>query len=348
MINIICGAKTKTGEPCESTDLFPNGRCRLHGGPSSGPKTRAGRERAQKNLKQFCFSRVASNTQNNKIVEMEVSAMEEKPNRDKFRIDTEVIIITPDMAKAWLEKNTRNRSFNKVRVLAYAKEMLAGNWLDHHQGIAFYEDGTLADGQHRLAAVAASGVSVPMVVAYGLSIESGLMIDGHQRRKTDQSIKISGIAEWITKDIVATAHMMNAIEHNGRATFMGMVELVDYCEKHRDSLIFSSKMFPVHKKFITGSLVRSCVSCAYYYEDLRRLSEFCDVITNGMPGSIEDKAAVLARDFLFQTYGSHSGGSQRNEGVKRVMRAIQAFCERKALSKLYQPETYIYIPPACE
>lgn len=52
MKNTICGAKTKTGEPCESTELFPNGRCRLHGGPSSGPKSKEGRERARQNLRQ--------------------------------------------------------------------------------------------------------------------------------------------------------------------------------------------------------------------------------------------------------------------------------------------------------
>jgi len=34
----ICGAKKRNGDPCRSFSLYPNGRCRLHGGPSrSGP-----------------------------------------------------------------------------------------------------------------------------------------------------------------------------------------------------------------------------------------------------------------------------------------------------------------------
>jgi hypothetical protein len=40
-----CGAKTKgKGTPCRSPAM-PNGRCRMHGGPSTGAKTAEGIER---------------------------------------------------------------------------------------------------------------------------------------------------------------------------------------------------------------------------------------------------------------------------------------------------------------
>ncbi len=43
-----CGAKAKsTGEPCQGPAM-PNGRCRLHGGLSTGPKTEEGRRRIAK------------------------------------------------------------------------------------------------------------------------------------------------------------------------------------------------------------------------------------------------------------------------------------------------------------
>lgn len=34
-----CGAKTRAGTPCKRRDLYDSGRCRLHGGLSTGPKT---------------------------------------------------------------------------------------------------------------------------------------------------------------------------------------------------------------------------------------------------------------------------------------------------------------------
>ncbi|MGD9665588.1 MAG: HGGxSTG domain-containing protein [Novosphingobium sp.] len=49
--NLTCGARTRSGQPCRMTALFPNGRCIWHGGKSTGPKTKAGRERALENLK---------------------------------------------------------------------------------------------------------------------------------------------------------------------------------------------------------------------------------------------------------------------------------------------------------
>jgi hypothetical protein len=41
-----CGAKTRRGTPCQCPAMR-NGRCRLHGGLSTGPKTAAGKERSR-------------------------------------------------------------------------------------------------------------------------------------------------------------------------------------------------------------------------------------------------------------------------------------------------------------
>lgn len=39
-----CGAKTRSGGCCRGPAM-PNGRCRMHGGPSTGPKTEEGKAR---------------------------------------------------------------------------------------------------------------------------------------------------------------------------------------------------------------------------------------------------------------------------------------------------------------
>jgi len=40
-----CGAKTRRGTPCQRPGNAKTGRCRLHGGASTGPRTAAGRQR---------------------------------------------------------------------------------------------------------------------------------------------------------------------------------------------------------------------------------------------------------------------------------------------------------------
>ncbi len=41
-----CGAKRRDGEPCRGAAM-PNGRCRMHGGPSTGPRTPEGLARSR-------------------------------------------------------------------------------------------------------------------------------------------------------------------------------------------------------------------------------------------------------------------------------------------------------------
>lgn len=45
LCSIPCGATTSAGTPCKITVLYRNGRCKLHGGMSTGAKTKAGRKR---------------------------------------------------------------------------------------------------------------------------------------------------------------------------------------------------------------------------------------------------------------------------------------------------------------
>lgn len=44
-----CGAKTRAGTPCKLTASYANGRCKFHGGLSTGPKTRKGKKRSARN-----------------------------------------------------------------------------------------------------------------------------------------------------------------------------------------------------------------------------------------------------------------------------------------------------------
>ena len=45
-----CNARTKSGRPCRALGLPGTGRCRWHGGLSTGPKTEAGKARCTENL----------------------------------------------------------------------------------------------------------------------------------------------------------------------------------------------------------------------------------------------------------------------------------------------------------
>lgn len=44
-----CGAQTRAGTPCRMKVLYGNGRCKLHGGLSTGPKSETGKARSSLN-----------------------------------------------------------------------------------------------------------------------------------------------------------------------------------------------------------------------------------------------------------------------------------------------------------
>lgn len=57
---IPCGATTRSGTPCKITVLYRNGRCKLHGGMSTGAKTKAGRKRQRDGFRAWQERQLAS------------------------------------------------------------------------------------------------------------------------------------------------------------------------------------------------------------------------------------------------------------------------------------------------
>jgi hypothetical protein len=51
-IGMVCGARgRRKGTPCQCIVIERNGRCKWHGGLSTGPKTPEGKSRSQRNLR---------------------------------------------------------------------------------------------------------------------------------------------------------------------------------------------------------------------------------------------------------------------------------------------------------
>lgn len=91
--------------------------------------------------------------------------------------------IQPAQAERWLDKrNGHNRNLRQSHVDYLANEMISGRFKETSQGIAFFDDGTLADGQHRLAACVVSGVPIKLPVARGIKKETMCAFDMGARR----------------------------------------------------------------------------------------------------------------------------------------------------------------------
>jgi len=100
------------------------------------------------------------------------------------------IKVSPEMAARWMINNYANRRKREVRVAMYAEAMTQRRWVTTHQGVAFGEDGTLYDGQHRLEAIVKSGVTLTLLVVRGLSSEARKHIDDGAARKNYDNYRL--------------------------------------------------------------------------------------------------------------------------------------------------------------
>lgn len=104
----------------------------------------------------------------------------------------ELVEVTPDLAHEWLGYNTHNRKLRDRVVIAYAADMAAGDWQWNGESIKFATDGTLLDGQHRLAAVTLANVTVPMLVVRNLPNQIQDTVDGGAKRKFADVLSLRG------------------------------------------------------------------------------------------------------------------------------------------------------------
>lgn len=103
-------------------------------------------------------------------------------------------VITPDVAAAWLERNTHNRPLRAAHVAALASDMENGDWMFTGGSVRFSADGVLLDGQHTLSAVVQSGCPIESLVVTGLSDKAQAVIDTGATRKFRDQLELAGEA----------------------------------------------------------------------------------------------------------------------------------------------------------
>lgn len=256
-------------------------------------------------------------------------------------ITVHTVEITSKMAQGWLEKsNKRNRNISRAKVNMYKSDMEHGKWSLTHQGIAFYKNGELADGQHRLKAVVESGVPITSIIMKGLPMNVGADIDRHKSRTEADAIRIGQLSDWIGSQEIQVIKMIVMCQKRQVSTYSPR-EIVELGETMKWSVQFAVNAFPKRVKYVTTSPVYAALAIASLYEDHDRLLEFADVMATGMPESRDDIAAVKLREQLIRE-GAVSGQQNRRHTVRKVMRSIKAFCERHQIERLHTPDHMIY------
>ena len=259
-----------------------------------------------------------------------------------MKITTKVMTVTPSMAKSWLDKyNNRNRHTREAAIKNYAADMKAGRWTLTHQGIAFYDDGVLADGQHRLLAVVKANVDVPFIVTHGLPKHAGAVLDQHSKRQAHDAIAIGGLAAGSNRNIVAIARFL--MSRMGVATKPRSVhDIAAFVNKHYEVLHKIDRMVLSKKRQVTHAGILAVYVCALLAgEPEEKVARFARVMYTGEPAGAQENSAVRLREYLLMTPNAWVGTS-RSETCKRAMRALHSFVRNQPMARLTMPSEFIY------
>lgn len=180
-------------------------------------------------------------------------------------ISTCIETITPEIAKEYLSHNTANRNLRGRILETMVRDMKGGNWKLTHQGIAFDSKGNLVDGQHRLTAIALSGVTVQMMVTRNVDDDAIMNIDTGAGRTVCDALKIIA-----TK----TGEDDPAIRHKG---VIAAIRTLVYCGYNSNTKLSTEEVMVFMDKMD---------------EQIHAVYKIC--LTRGKPSNGSVNAAVLA------------------------------------------------------
>ena len=249
--------------------------------------------------------------------------------------------ITAKQAESWLDQNKSNRRLRDGVVEKYADDMRNGRWTNCPEPISFYDDGDLADGQHRLWAIVESGAAQCFPVARGLSREDGLNLNTGLTRNIIDNSRISGRDTCLSPSLIAAAKAIEFGSMNiGRA--LSNAETLAVVDRQREAATFAASTVK-RRQLLCGAAVMGSVGRAYLCEpDRDRLQRFCDVLGTGFYEGDGETAAITLRNYL-QTKGATASSSALwKDTFWKCQNALWYFMRAKKLTaiKVVSEEAY--------
>jgi len=248
----------------------------------------------------------------------------------EFKIES----ISPAKAVEYLKYNTDNyRKLTRAVYKRYAEDMKNGKWQLNGEAIIFGEDGTLKDGQHRLAAIIESGKTIKMAVVRNVSKETDIFDVGVNRTALQMS---RAKALDANGSVVAVANIV--VGKFGTNLTKPMV--VDYISGHIDELnrayrcaTYGTKPYSKKASCITASylMLRTNRMPSYEVELFFRLFNTCG--SANAEGYDPTPTMVARRQFKGR---ESNGGMLRKEQLEIILMAMKDFHDGKGRTQEYK------------
>jgi len=253
-------------------------------------------------------------------------------------IKSEVVTITPEIAKLWLKiYNKRNRKLNKRRVNKYIRDMQSGLWVFNGESIKISDENILLDGQHRLEAIAQSGISIESVVITNVPAIKGVFesIDAGMPRSARDAMMLAGMPH----SCLIPAIIRTVANYGWDKTWdrlMSNIEVKSIIDRDYNSWVNAAEAGEAMKATVLPSVWGSFYYMAskQYPESIKVFHSMIHKMTN-----IGDGSPVIALNkALMQFKGKtrKDNGKTRADKIQMIEKCIVAFNAHLQKQNLYR------------
>lgn len=248
----------------------------------------------------------------------------------------EVTTISPYIARQWLDANMRNRKLNRRLVERLAADITLNNWRITGEAIKFAPDGTLLDGQHRLAACIKADKPITSLVIYGIPADNQDVMDAGKSRSPSDVLTLHGHKNT---SALTTAYRLLINERKGNvliggASYATTAEIMAASRKHPRLPIY----VPVPRTFPHGISVGMVGYVRYVASTLCPhaidADAMVEVLKTGVP-SYDGDAIHAWREKVIHSYAeSVAGVSGRNMTIQTFKWCWNKFVAKEPVARL--------------
>lgn len=159
-------------------------------------------------------------------------------------------VVTPELAKQLLDHNTTNRPISRREVERLKRILVAGQWAYNGESVKLSQTGKLLDGQHRLIAIAESGVPAELRVEDELPDSVFATLDQGRKRTGGDVLFTEGVPRYnaVSTACGALYRILKNRPIYGSSDVIPAYGILDILHRHDKIKATAEFCAPLHRK----------------------------------------------------------------------------------------------------
>lgn len=217
-------------------------------------------------------------------------------------MEFKTILVTPKLAKQYLEANTNNRPIKPISIRKYAKDMEEGKWkTGTKEFIKIGTSGRILDGQNRLLAIIRADVSIELEFVFDMDESLFDVLDTGTARTPGDVFTIAGVKNSTRVSAIIgfysnLCQLTDVINNKLRLTNQGLLSVYKEHPEYWDNI---SLMAQRNYKAFSQILSPSFIGGFHAYFDKcnkEKSTDFMEQLCTGI--NVTNKVIALLRSSL--------------------------------------------------